>query len=388
MRGLRTPRASIVAHLFPKCSVSSLLSSDDRALAKASALRVQPSEAAPLSRAAQAYNLQLRRVDTLRAQLNALEVLAQAQRQARHCLLGPLQARLQQARRAWVLTLEAFLLEEGLGPRHRSVAARSLCAHARTLAEAGDPDMEALHDRHSRQTLAQCRQAEAQALREQLEAALGAPLQGVDPDASVDALWHAARQQWLDERETVREQKQARAEARQSRRAGPGLASAPELALRLDAETRLRRLFRQLASALHPDREPDEALRLHKTALMSEANAAYERKDLVTLLQIQQRAALAPSGAGEPTSDQALNALTLLLKQQVAELERERAARQRDLALAHRLPEGVSANAATLQAQLQTEAQQLQAQVHALDEALAQAQDLAGLRRWLNRQPD
>lgn len=350
---------------------------------------MQSPKAAPLSRAAQAYNLQLRRVDTLRVQLKALEVLAQEQRQARHRLLGPWQARLKQARRAWVLTLESFLLEEeGLGPRHRSVAARNLCAHARALAEAGEPDMEALHDRHSRQTLAQCRQAAAQALRAQLEAALGAPLQGVGPDASVEALWHAARQQWLDEREAAREQKQARAEARQSRRAGAGSAAAPQLALQLDADTRLRRLFRQLASALHPDREPDEALRLHKTALMSEANAAYERKDLVTLLQIQQRAALAPTGAGEPTSDEALNALTLLLKQQVAELERERAARQRDLALAHRLPGGVSANAATLQAQLQTEVQQLQARVHALEEALAQARDLAGLRRWLNRQPD
>lgn len=352
----------------------------------ASALGVQLPEAEPLSKAAHAYNLQLRRVDTLRAQLAELDALGQSQRVERHLLLAPLQQRLSAARRAWVQMLDGHLSRDELGARHRSMAVRSLCEYARALAESGEADMVVMHDRHSRETLAQQRQAAAQALREQLEAALGAPLQGVADDADTRALWQAAAQQWQDGRDAAREKKQARAEARQARRPG---ALAQQLAeLHVDADTRLRRLFRQLASALHPDREPDEAARLLKTALMSEANAAYERKDLVTLLQLQQRAALAPTTTGESTSDEALSALTLLLKQQVAELERERAARQRDLALAHRLPEGVNANAATLQAHLQTEVQALQAQVHALEQALVQSQDLSGLRRWLNRQPD
>lgn len=347
------------------------------------ALRVQPPEAAPLSRAAQAYNLQLRRVDTLRAQLADLDALGQQQRAERHRLLAPLQQRMRAARRAWVLALDAHLASDELGPRHRSVAARALCEHARALAEAGEADMAALHDRYSRHTLAQLRHMAARHLREQLEAALGAPLQGVDDEADSDALWQAARQQWRDERDAVREKKRARAEARKSR---PAAAAQQELALHLDADTRLRRLFRQLASALHPDREPDEATRLHKTALMSEANAAYERKDLVTLLQVQQRAALVPTEAVASTSDEALMALTLLLKQQVAALERERAARQRDLALEHGLPEGVSAHADSLQAHLQTQVQTLEAEVRVLEDA--QAQDVAGLRRWLNRQMD
>ncbi len=347
---------------------------------------MQPPEAEPLSKAAQAYNLQLRRVDTLRAQLDDLDALGQHQRTERHRLLVPLQQRLSAARRAWVLALDAQLAGDELGPRHRSLAARTLCEHAHALAEAGEADMAALHDRYSRNTLAQLRQAAARQLREQIEAALGAPLQGVTDDANADALWQAARQQWQDGRDAVRDKKQARAEARKTRR--PGVVAQQLAELHIDADTRLRHLFRQLASALHPDREPDEATRLHKTALMSEANAAYERKDLVTLMQIRQRAALAPSEAVSRTSDEALAALTLLLKQQVAELERERAARQRDLALEHRLPEGVNANAASLQTQLQTQAQALEARVCELEDALAQAADLAGLRRWLNRQSD
>ena len=80
--------------------------------------------------------------------------------------------------------------------------------------------------------------------------------------------------------------------------------------------------------------------------------------------------------------------MTLLLKQQVAALERERAARQRDLALEHHLPEGVSANAVSLQTHLQAQARALEIRVNALEAALAQADDVAGLRRWLNRQSD
>lgn len=352
----------------------------------ASALRVQAPECVPLTKAAQAYNLQLRRVDTLNSQLAELEALGQRQRMERHRLLAPLQQRLSAARRAWVLALDAHLAAGELGPRHRSVAVRSLCEHARALAEAGEADMVLVHDRHSRETLAQLHQAAVRTLRQQLESALGAPLQGVGDDADPDALWHAARQQWQGERDAAREKKQARSEARKTRR--PGAAAQQQAELHLDADTRLRRLFRQLASALHPDREPDEAARLHKTALMSEANAAYERKDLVTLMQVQQRAALVPSGALDRTSDEALHALTLLLKQQVAVLERERAARQRDLALEHALPDGVSAHADSLQAHLQTQAQELEARVCGLEAALAQAGDAAGLKRWLNRQMD
>ena len=57
-----------------------------------------------------------------------------------------------------------------------------------------------------------------------------------------------------------------------------------------DAKAALRSIYRQLASALHPDREPDPVERERKSALMSQANAAYERGDLTALLQLQLQA--------------------------------------------------------------------------------------------------
>ena len=53
------------------------------------------------------------------------------------------------------------------------------------------------------------------------------------------------------------------------------------------ASQSVREVYRQLASALHPDREPDAAERERKTELMQRVNVAYEAKDLLQLLELQ-----------------------------------------------------------------------------------------------------
>jgi hypothetical protein len=55
----------------------------------------------------------------------------------------------------------------------------------------------------------------------------------------------------------------------------------------VDADSALRQIYRKLASALHPDREPDEVKRLQKTVLMAQVNAANDKKDLLTMLRLQ-----------------------------------------------------------------------------------------------------
>ncbi len=96
----------------------------------------------------------------------------------------------------------------------------------------------------------------------------------------------------------------------------------------MDANTALRTVYRQLASALHPDREPDEAERLRKTALMSEVNAAYDRKNLSELLKLQLHIAQIDSAALSRMADDKVNAMCLLLKEQVEALEEDEAQAQ------------------------------------------------------------
>jgi hypothetical protein len=347
----------------------------------ATALRVLPSGEQPLSAAARAYNLQLARIDKLRTQLAELDALGQQHRLALHEAVAPLRLQVAQRRRELALALDAHLQGKLLSQGQAAVAREVLCRLARTLAEEGDDAMRKLHDRHSPRTLAQLRQDHADAMRQRLEAVLGEPLADDGQDLSAEQLVRAGMERLRRSQQEAQDRRRDAAQARKVRKQ-PGLARRE--AEQHGADTLLRRLFRQLASALHPDREIDPAARLRKTALMSEANAAYEKRDLVTLLQIQSRAELADPEAVHRLPDERLAALTLLLKAQVAELERERAARQGSLAAEFDLPEGISPNANSLLQQRIDQVRALESEFSGLSHDLDEVGDERRLKRWLN----
>ncbi|WP_262471530.1 J domain-containing protein, partial [Clostridioides difficile] len=49
----------------------------------------------------------------------------------------------------------------------------------------------------------------------------------------------------------------------------------------------IREVYRKLASALHPDRETDPQERDRKTRLMQRVNEAYDKNNLLQLLELQ-----------------------------------------------------------------------------------------------------
>ena len=351
----------------------------------AQALRVLAPGDVPASNAARAFNLQLARIDKLKTQLDDLDTLGQTHRVELHRWVAPLQQRQRQRMRDMALWLAECLQVKTLSRLQHDTANDALCRLAQTLAEEGDTAMAALHDQHSRHTLAQKKQAAADALRAKLEAVLGEPLADTDPDAPVEELLRAGMARWREAQDAAQARRRDKKNARKARQK-PGAEQEQAQAQQADADTQLRTLFRQLASALHPDREPDAQERLRKTVLMSEANAAYGRKDLVTLMQIQLRAELADPAAVSRLADDKLAALTLLLKQQVAELERERAARQQRLAAEFDLPPGAVTNPNTLKQSLLAQVDALEQAVAQLEHDLKQTQEPAGLKRWLNAQ--
>jgi len=359
--------------------------SEDPAHTEAAALRVVPQAQALLSPAAKAFNLQLTRIDKLKSQLQELQALGLAHRQARHQLLTPLEQRRRQCMSEMVLWLDARLAEKTLSAVQRQTAQDILCQLASALAAEGDTAMAALHDRHHPRSLAELEQDRQKALRAQLEEALGEPLEGLHEDASAEELLSAGMERL---RQSVSDEQDRRREAAQARKARkkPGAARSKAQLQLEDADTTLRALFRQLASALHPDREPDAQERLRKTALMSEANAAYGRKDLVALMQIQQRALLADAAAASRLSDDKLAALTLLLKQQVAELERERASLNDRMAFEFDVPLGFGVTPKTLQMVLNEQLMDLEEELDLMLLDLQSVQDSAGLKRWLTQQ--
>jgi hypothetical protein len=307
-----------------------------------------PNVPSAASAAAKAHDWQLRRLNQIRGQSQTLEAVGQAHRQVRHDILNPLQERHRQAMRALVLALDASLAAKQLSGAQRETAQQRLCAMAQLLARAGDAEMVVLHDRHH-------------------------PLSWAELERERREAWQAEHQAAAAQAQEQSQRKVA-SQARQQRKA-------PTQAQAESAQQRLRSLFRQLASALHPDREPDPERRLVKTALMSEANAAHERRDWLALLDIQQRAAI--STPASPASDAQLAEVTVLLKQQVADQERQRAALNDRLAAEFDLPPGTGVTAERLAVALAQRVQALQMHVDQIEAEAAQAQDAAALTRWL-----
>ncbi|MCX8517863.1 MAG: J domain-containing protein [Rhodoferax sp.] len=85
----------------------------------------------------------------------------------------------------------------------------------------------------------------------------------------------------------------------------------------------LREIYRKLASALHPDREPDPAERERKTSLMQRVNQAYEEKNLLRLLELQLELEHIDARALAELSGQKLRHYIKILKEQLAEIDQE-----------------------------------------------------------------
>lgn len=358
--------------------------------ADASALAVTPQPPAPpraASAASRAHQNQLTRITKLKQQIAELDTLAQAHRVAVHQQLHPLQAAHRQQLRAMALLIEQRLSGKTLAAPLRRDALKVLCDLAATLAGEGDAEMAALHDRHSPTTLAEQARAHSEALRADIEATLGAPLPDLPPEASLEHILAAGMARLREQREREEDDKRTRAERRQAKKkARPDPVQTQAQAKLDNAAGLLRGLFRQLASALHPDREQDATARERKTALMGQANAAYGRKDLLALLQLQQEAGLSDTLGSGALAEEQLAAMTLLLKQQVADLERERAARQDALAHEFELSRGASVTPRTLQMVLLEQVEELEMALELMQADTTLVQSDAGFKRWLKMQ--
>ncbi len=334
--------------------------------------------------ASRAWQQQLARLERLQQQLDDLELLAKHEREWRSRELQPLRQRRRELMVALTQGLAERLQDKVLSERQRQVARERVCALAAQLADEGDAGMRELHDRYSPHSWQERRRDAAQDLRLKLEARLGEVLDLGDAPLSPELVWRVGLEKLRELQEGRREQRQERAQARQTRR-GQLQAQALLQVQAAEADRTLRQLYRQLASAWHPDREPDEQERQRKTALMGQVNAAYERQDLLALLRLQDQAMQDGRGSlDRRQADERLAAMTLLLRRQVAERERARAALQSELGLEFDLPLGQAAQPQTLASDRQAKRQALQQQIADRERDLRCLGDVPALKRWLN----
>lgn len=334
-----------------------------------------------LTAAQQRFNRLLERNETLARRMAALQAMADMHRGQHAQKVHPLEGTRDALMRDMVRLLDERLRKPGLSRNQQRQAREILCGLAAPFAQSGDEAMRAMHDAHGEQSLDEQQRAEAQATQEFLEEMLGQTFDDEVDFSNPEAVLRAS----MEQMQRAAQAEQAARDARKARRAKPARLNKAEAEAQ-DANAALRGIFRQLASALHPDREPDPAERVRKTALMSEANAAYDRRDLLALLQLQLRAELVDGRSVARLAQDKLAALTALLKERADLLQRELAVAEQRLRMEFALPPYAAVSEGALRRHIVEQQSQLQYDIGQMQRDLRTIRDDAALKRWLREQ--
>lgn len=150
----------------------------------------------------------------------------------------------------------------------------------------------------------------------------------VDDDVDVSSpekMQAVLREKMLQQQEEMAQQQRLAEEKRSKRKKTP---KQLEKEARLKEEEQnvsksIQEVFRKLAGALHPDREQDEVERERKTKIMQQVNAAYAKKDLLRLLELQLEFEHINQAQLNNIAEERLKYFNKILQEQFSELEQE-----------------------------------------------------------------
>jgi hypothetical protein len=358
---------------------------------------VQAAAQAKLTPAQQRFNELLARIERLSGQIQRLETWSDRHR---YTHIQALRESVQQAqvhRKSLLLFVHERLQTTDFTERQQRMARGLVRGLIDQLAASADPQVQALSDLYvSEEDTQEAAEEQAEAarqLRERIEEALGQPLNKPNQYQTPEEMMQAGMRQWQQQQEANEAKKNAKRTARKAEKqakkknAAAEKGDVPAAMLReLDAKSAIRTIFRQLASALHPDREPDEQERLRKTGLMSEVNAAYEKSDLTTLLRLQMQVTQGSPQSTAGMADDKLMAMSVLLKEQVSALEDDLDQLQSRLSRELCVPVRADADEAVMAQSLQRLQADQRHITESLESDLRRIQNDAELKRWLKEQ--
>ena len=263
-----------------------------------------------------------------------------------------------------------------IGHLIRELCAELINAHARE-------DLKPIYNKHSEFDFdAEDQEASALAgefIKSMLEVELGIDMDGEDIDVKSPEKMAAFVQEKLEEQ-------QRQAEERRSRR--KKTAKQLEKEARQQAEeTRLGKslqaVYRQLVTALHPDREQDSVERERKTELMKRVTVAYGQKDLLQLLELQLAVEQIDQSKINTIAEDRLKYYNKILQGQLEQLMLEVAETEFMLRQQAGLAPYASISPKRLLSMLNEDIDRLQEEVARIRHDLVAFQEVDRLRAWL-----
>jgi hypothetical protein len=260
---------------------------------------------------------------------------------------------------------------------------------AELIAEHGKDELKALHDKYSGRAFDAIQKESASMQGEQLKSMLSS-LFGINVGSGIDLDSPEKLEEFMQEKlQGLKEQEEAKrrkAEERRSQRKKTPKQLEKELKeqqAEQDITLSIREVYRKLTSELHPDREQDLAERERKTEIMQRVNAAYAKKDLIKLLELQLEIEQIDEAHLQNIAEDRLKYCNKLLKQQIDELAREIAWICQPLKIQLELPPFMPLTPNQLMQYLERDLQDVQQDIAQLTRDLALFQDPQSLKAWI-----
>ncbi|MBC6961372.1 MAG: hypothetical protein DWB48_01215 [Nitrosomonas sp.] len=264
----------------------------------------------------------IRQIDEQRAQVAEWHTYSERYGQRVGSELMPLFAQLREKRIAMLHLLDTQFHQSKVvrGKQQRA----KLCdiilnlAHE-LLLEQRDEEIVALYDKYSDLSYDDQAGIDKTISQDVIEELFGVHLDDDNADASIEEmLAKAMRQQQEEEARNKtgsgsRRRKSAKQAAAEEKRA----------AAKKEISQSVREIYRKLASSLHPDRASTDLTADEKTTLMQRVNQAYDRSDLLELLNIQLEIEQIDTNYLTNLPDERIEHYIQVLREQLAELKAE-----------------------------------------------------------------
>ncbi|OGB27753.1 MAG: molecular chaperone DnaJ [Burkholderiales bacterium RIFCSPLOWO2_02_FULL_57_36] len=279
-----------------------------------------------LSKGQKTFNRQIQQIEKLRSRLAAWDTATISYQKKYTQELLPLLEAATGLQVKLVHSLDRAATQKGMTRTERRALGElivDLAGHL--LDERDDAELKVIYNKHSRCDYDSEIAAEAQSMKDIIEDVFGFDL-GDDANVeSPDDLMQRAQAQFEKQQAHFEAEEQAREERRANRKKSP---KQLEKEARAEADAKqvnqsIREIYRKLASALHPDRELDPQERIRKTALMQRINQAYDKQNLLQLLELQLELEHIDRNAIGRLDEGRLRHYNVILKKQIAELEHE-----------------------------------------------------------------
>ncbi|MDP2827719.1 MAG: molecular chaperone DnaJ [Sulfuricellaceae bacterium] len=334
---------------------------------------------APLSKGQKTFNSLIKQIEKKRAQLAEWEAAIAAYQQKHASEMMPLATKAVDLQVELVRKLDHAIGQKGLTKTERRMIRDLITELAGGLVgQRDDAELKAIYNKHSQSDYDSEEAAYMGGMKTMLEESLGFELgDDVDISSPEDVL------QRLYAQFEAEQQAQEEGRAKKKKTAKQLAKEAKQEAEEKQTSLSIREVYRKLTSALHPDREPDPQERARKTALMQRANLAYEKNNLLQLLELQLELEHIDQAAINNLSEDRLKHYNKILREQLGELDQEIGYVEQGFIMTFNLSPFMNLSPGVIQRELAAGIVRVKHAIRDLKKDLLAFEDIKNLKSWL-----